>query len=346
MTKTFFEAAQAPQKSNRKLFDYNLHSKEVGVSMTTECSENAKNDEISTIFLEKRSLQNSVSDSTNEIIEILDKNTNEKNLKESLSENIENYDEEDFKMQKPEISYIRPQLINNKESREDVIPTPQAHNIPKINFSATPSISTKIAKISVQKVVSDAIRDSYSDSKSFINLLKDFKEGWLEKRGGGVLSYKWKSRYCRISNGIFMCYKNVNSNWLSIYIDFRRVPAKIFVDNKNLEIMYFSLYKSIKRIQIWTGKSYKDFVFKAKNPDDLQEWSQSIFLNFSKFQQIASATLNSSLFSLEKFWKHRTIQHSVLLEKADTADLLLFSGTRFACKIQRFLTRSRFGIFQ
>ena len=32
-------------------------------------------------------------------------------------------------------------------------------------------------------------------------------------------------------------------------------------------------------------------------------------------------------------------------EKADTADLILFSGDRFACKVQRFLTRSRFGIY-
>ncbi len=29
--------------------------------------------------------------------------------------------------------------------------------------------------------------------------------------------------------------------------------------------------------------------------------------------------------------------------RAETADLLLFSGTRFACKVQRFITRSRFG---
>lgn len=32
-----------------------------------------------------------------------------------------------------------------------------------------------------------------------------------------------------------------------------------------------------------------------------------------------------------------------MLEKADTGDLLLFSGSRLGCRIQRFFTRSRFG---
>ena len=32
-----------------------------------------------------------------------------------------------------------------------------------------------------------------------------------------------------------------------------------------------------------------------------------------------------------------------MLEKADTGDLLLFSGSKLGCKIQRFFTRSRFG---
>jgi hypothetical protein len=34
-----------------------------------------------------------------------------------------------------------------------------------------------------------------------------------------------------------------------------------------------------------------------------------------------------------------------MLEKADTGDLLLFSGSRLGCKLQRFFTRSRFGTF-
>ena len=30
-------------------------------------------------------------------------------------------------------------------------------------------------------------------------------------------------------------------------------------------------------------------------------------------------------------------------EQADTGDILLFTGTSFTCKIQRMITRSRFG---
>jgi len=39
------------------------------------------------------------------------------------------------------------------------------------------------------------------------------------------------------------------------------------------------------------------------------------------------------------------MSEAVFRRRADTGDLLLFSGKRIACKIQRFITQSRFGIF-
>ena len=94
---------------------------------------------------------------------------------------------------------------------------------------------------------------------------------------------------------------------------------------------------------MWTGKSYKEFMFRASNARELQEWTQAIYLNIERSKP-GSIKDGLTLYSIEKFWKHRTISHGEVLERADTADLILFSGKRFASKFQRFLTRSRFGI--
>ncbi len=99
------------------------------------------------------------------------------------------------------------------------------------------------------------------------------------------------------------------------------------------------------RISIWIGKLWKSFTFRALDATTLHEWVQAIFLNIDKNKPSALPDKHPSLFMIDEFWRYKTILHSAVLGKADTADLLLFSGNRFACKVQRFLTRSRFGIF-
>ena len=143
-------------------------------------------------------------------------------------ENIDLSDDEGA--QTPLESDIRAQEVNEgMEGKENIIPTPQAKFVKTINFSAVPRKNNDQQKAIAKSAISGAI----NISRSSVHLLRDFKEGWLEKKSRSLLK-PWKAKYCRISNFQFFFYKNVTTGWLSGFIDFRRVVTKITVDNSSL----------------------------------------------------------------------------------------------------------------
>jgi hypothetical protein len=142
-------------------------------------------------------------------------------------ENIDLSDDEGA--QTPLESDIRAQEVNDVEGKENIVPTPQAKFVKTINFSAVPSKNDDQQKAIAKSAISDVI----GIPRSSVNLLRDFKEGWLEKKSRSLLT-QWKPKYCRINNLQFSFYKNVTTGLLSGFIDFRRVMTKVTVDNASL----------------------------------------------------------------------------------------------------------------
>ena len=152
---------------------------------------------------------------------------NDPNLINEDPENIEISDEEGA--QRPwELDVRAQELIIENDGKENIIPTPQSSMGRKINFSAVPQKENDAEKVLAKTAISKVINKS-KDNKIVVNLLKDFKEGWLEKKSHSLLK-PWKEKYCRLGNLQFSFYKNVATGWLSGFIDFRRVRTKITVD--------------------------------------------------------------------------------------------------------------------
>lgn len=145
-------------------------------------------------------------------------------------ENVDVSDDEGA--QTPLQSDIRAQEVS--EGKENIVPTPQAKLAKPINFSAVPPKPGDQEKALAKKAISGAIGQPGNKAE----LLRDFKEGWLQKQSRSLLT-PWKAKYCRLANLQFCFYRNVATGWLSGLVDFKRVAAKITVDSPALCFKYF-----------------------------------------------------------------------------------------------------------
>jgi len=161
--------------------------------------------------------------------------------------------------------------------------------------------------------------------------ITDFREGYLEKQSTSLLE-TWKTKYCRVGNSIFMFFKSLQNGLLSGHIDFRRIPTKITYDPMNLTFT-LAIY--------WNGKAAKQFIFRSKNKDDLLKWVHAISYHIEKCKMVDYAKVFPTV---NYFWKFRILPEKEFVQRVETGDLLLFTGDRIACKLQRMFTRSRFGI--
>lgn len=80
----------------------------------------------------------------------------------------------------------------------------------------------------------------------------------------------------------------------------------------------------------------KRYEFKTKAHTELLKWVKTIIHCIEKNK-------NPLVPEVEKFWKFRLISESEFESKADTGDILLFTGVQMGAKLQRLVTRSRFG---
>lgn len=81
----------------------------------------------------------------------------------------------------------------------------------------------------------------------------------------------------------------------------------------------------------------KCFEFKTRTAGELARWVKAITacIERNKGKEVIPR--------VEKFWKFRLISESEFETKADTGDVLLFTGSQMGAKLQRLVTRSRFG---
>ncbi len=161
---------------------------------------------------------------------------------ESISENVE-HEEDAEGIHKPEALVVSPSAQKSEENKnagENVVPTPQARLPKHINLSVIPSNEEKVGKIKAMKRVEEAIaaRESLKDAKKVVNLVvKDFREGYLEKRSKSMMTL-WKQRYCRVGNAQFSCYKDLSAGWLSDFVDFKKVAVKVEMDRASCCFLY------------------------------------------------------------------------------------------------------------
>ncbi len=158
----------------------------------------------------------------------------------------------------------------------------------------------------------------------------DFKEGYLEKQSSSLLTC-WKEKYCRVGHSKYMFFKNIQTGLLSGIIDFQRVPADIWYDEGYLTFT----------IRIGLGDSTKSFTFRVINLDELNKWVRAIAYHIEKNRTVVDYP--RVMPRINYYWKFRLISEKDFLGRVETGDLLLFTGGRVACKLQRLITRSRFG---
>jgi hypothetical protein len=82
----------------------------------------------------------------------------------------------------------------------------------------------------------------------------------------------------------------------------------------------------------------KSYEFKTKTSAELAKWIKAITHCIGKNK-------NHLIPKIDQFWKFRLISASEFEVKADTSDILLFTGDQMGAKLQRLVTRSRFGRF-
>ena len=82
----------------------------------------------------------------------------------------------------------------------------------------------------------------------------------------------------------------------------------------------------------------KSYEFKTKTSAELAKWIKVITYCIDKNKK-------HLIPKIDKFWKFRLITTSEFEAKADTGDILLFTGDQMGAKLQRLVTRSRFGKF-
>lgn len=172
-------------------------------------------------------------------------NTNWSNstVTEGICQMIESVKVEDVEIseneasQKPSSFLVSPFLPVLTQGEEDVIPTPKTRFMKPIHSSVVSENKQKEASIIAQKAIQKLLQEEEKSPQKVVKLLKDFKEGYLEKMSKSFLT-RWKEKYCRAGNYQFLCYKNVSTGWISGSADFRRVNAKIDVDKSIKCFMY------------------------------------------------------------------------------------------------------------
>lgn len=110
-----------------------------------------------------------------------------------------------------------------RKASEDIVPTPRDKAIRNVNASINKTKEEVKSKNVVARVV-DMMGER--NIKGVASLLKDLKEGFIEKWSKSLLS-PWKRKYCRVCNFQFVAYKNFDSGWISTFIDLRKVQAKL-----------------------------------------------------------------------------------------------------------------------
>lgn len=83
----------------------------------------------------------------------------------------------------------------------------------------------------------------------------------------------------------------------------------------------------------------KTYEFKTKTNKELINWTKIINKlidkNNGKYLKIPK---------IDKFWKFILMSNQEFEKNADTCDVLLFTGSHIGSKLQRLVTRSRFGM--
>lgn len=153
-------------------------------------------------------------------------------------------------------------------------------------------------------------------------------KGFLDKKQPKAFIFgKWKSRYWVLKRDKFKYYSTQESeNHLGV-IDFNKVEASVFY-----------VPDSDVSFKITVNGTDKEFVFKAKNSKEWENWINSIdeSIRNSKGKHL------SLKISDPKFWKNEYINVSELETYADNWDLLLFRSKKYSTKFQRALTRSQY----
>jgi len=96
------------------------------------------------------------------------------------------------------------------------------------------------------------------------------------------------------------------------------------------------------RITIYTDNLSKSYTFRVKSRTELQEWTQVVWFYIEKTRQINWKSVMPKISGFNKF---RMMTIKEFKNKASTGDILLFTSSLIGSKIQRLVTRSRFGIF-
>lgn len=89
------------------------------------------------------------------------------------------------------------------------------------------------------------------------------------------------------------------------------------------------------------GRQSKSFEFKVKTRKELIDWIKVMKYYIEKNKK---NDWKEVMPAIDKFWKFRLINEKDFIAKADTGDILLFTAAQIGAKLQRLLTRSRFGI--
>ncbi len=205
ITKSFFDSPRAGPLTSA-LSEYNRKATEEGV--TADCTD------------------------ATQVSFCLEKRVETEASSQEQSENVEYSEDEANGVQHPAPSFIQPiQKAKIETKEEDIVPTPQGKLVKRINFSVVQKADNRIEKAVAKNVVSDALlkREELKDARKVVDLLKDFKEGWLGKKSNSMLTL-WKQKYCRVGNSQFIWFKDVAAGWVSGFIDFRRVPSKVTFD--------------------------------------------------------------------------------------------------------------------
>jgi len=84
----------------------------------------------------------------------------------------------------------------------------------------------------------------------------------------------------------------------------------------------------------------KSYTFQAKAEDQFDEWTEAINITIENNKNNGWKMI---MPKIKKFWKYKILTYIELKLKSRTGDILLFAGKHIGSRVQRTITRSRFG---
>jgi len=128
-------------------------------------------------------------------------------------------------------------------------------------------------------------------SKVYVQAVKMFKKGWLEKCGGKMFN-TWKPRYCILKNSVFTYYRQENDQNIKGILNLSFVHCRIEEFDKTFTYSY-----KTHRIFMEVN-SKKKFTFRAKTSEECKAW-----INALKHSIPTELHPPPKFISEPKFWK-------------------------------------------